>query len=422
MTTIDPGRTVLPQRTGTVPAGWRIWLAAWPVMAVFALSNMATPLYPLWRQRMGFSTGTLTVVFACYIVGLLGSLMMAGRLADRIGRKPVLVPGILLAIVACLVFATATSVVALTIARLLTGIAIGITVSAGMAAVVDVGGPHRTRQATLAASTAMVLGAGLGPLSAGLLAQTLPGPTVSTFLVEVILLLSAVWVALRLPLSRPAPAKDGRWLRLPSVPPGNGPQVALGIAVFAPGITSTSFMLSLGPSLLATLGTTSRLAAGAMAFVMFASAAGAQFAARSRPVRTILLAGAVSAVASMAALILAVQASWIVMVVAAAILAGVAQGLGQLGGLSLISSAVPADRRAEANATLNIGGYVPAALLPVTAGYLGDASGLTTGSTVFGTFVIIAAAAGAAFVQARAPRTTKPTHPERPPGGGGDRP
>jgi MFS family permease len=196
MTTSEPGRITMTQAmgedratetaTGGGQAGrWQIWLAAWPVTAVFVLSNVPTPLYPLWRQRMGFSAGTMTVIFACYIVGLIGALMVAGRLSDRIGRKPVLLPGMFLAIAACLIFATATSVFELTVARLLTGIAIGITVSAGMAAVVDVGGRSQARQATLAASTAMVLGAGLGPLSAGLMAQTLPGPTVSVFLVEI---------------------------------------------------------------------------------------------------------------------------------------------------------------------------------------------------------------------------------------------
>lgn len=388
--------------TGGEPPRWKIWLAAWPVTGVFVLSNMPTPLYPLWKQRMGFSAGTMTVIFACYIVGLLAALMVAGRLSDRIGRKPVLLPGLLLAVAACVTFATATSVPELAVARLLTGVAIGITVSAGMAAVVDMGGASRVRQATLAASTAMVLGAGLGPLSAGLLSQALPGPTVTIFLVEIVLLLSAVAVVLWLPLSRPDADADGGWLRLPSVPPRNRVQVALGIAVFAPGITSTSFVLSLGPSLLADLlATDSRLVAGGMAFVMFAAATGVQFAARRLGVRSVLLGGGASTAVSMAALILAVHVQSATLLIVAAVLAGAAQGLGQFGGLSLIGVAVPPHRRAEANAALNVGGYVPAALLPVTAGYLGDAVGLTASSTIFGVVMIVMAAAGAAFVGTR---------------------
>jgi MFS family permease len=76
-------------------------------MAVFVLANAPTPLYVLWADSIGFSAGVLTAVFAAYIAGLLGALLVAGVVSDRIGRKPVLVPAVALAIVACALFATA---------------------------------------------------------------------------------------------------------------------------------------------------------------------------------------------------------------------------------------------------------------------------------------------------------------------------
>ncbi|MCC3775688.1 MFS transporter, partial [Streptomyces sp. UNOB3_S3] len=348
---------------GATPARW-IWVAAWPVTAVFVLSNAATPLYGLWQRDIGFSKGTMTVVFACYIVGLVGSLPVSGVVSDRVGRKPVLLPALGLAVLACGIFATATSVAALMTARLFTGVAVGAVVSAGMAAVTDVAGPGRKRLGALVASCAMVLGAGLGPLLAGVLSETLPGPTVTVFLVEIALLAVAFVTVLRMPVSRPsasaaAATGGGAWIRLPKVPRGNGRQLLLGVAVFAPGITSTSFVLSLGPSLLSgLLGTTSRVVAGAMAFVMFLAATGVQFAVKGLRVRAILLGGAVSVVAGMAALTAAVWTSSVVLLAAAAILAGAGQGMGQLGGLSLLNAAVPGDRLAEANAALNVGGYL----------------------------------------------------------------
>ncbi|MFJ8312608.1 MULTISPECIES: MFS transporter [unclassified Streptomyces] len=377
-----------------------IWLAAWPVTAVFVLSNAATPLYVLWQRQIGFSRGTLTVVFACYIAGLIGSLLVSGVLSDRIGRKPVLLPALALGIVACLVFATATSVAALIAARLATGIAVGAAVSAGMAAVTDIAGPERGRLGALLASCAMVLGAGLGPLLAGILSEAAPHPTVTVFAVEALLLVSAVAVVLRLPLGRPAAGpRRGPWIRLPAVPSGSGRQLALGVAVFAPGITATSFVLSLGPSLLATLlGTTSRVLAGGMAFVMFLTATAVQFAVRGRQLRTILLASALATVPAMLALIVAVRTSSALLLVLAAVLAGAGQGLGQLGGLSLLAAEVPGTRLAEANAALNVGGYLMAGTLPVAAGYLSDATGLATGATVFGVLLAALAAAGGVFV------------------------
>ncbi|MGW4329550.1 MFS transporter [Nocardia sp. NPDC004573] len=381
--------------------GSPVWRAAWPVFAVFVLSNAPTPLYVVWQNEIGFSSGTLTAVFACYIVGLLAALLVAGVVSDRVGRKPVLLPAVVAATAACVLFAVAQSVLLLALARLLTGLAVGAAVSAGMAAVTDVGGPERKRVAALAASTAMVLGAGSGPLLAGILSETLPGPTVTVFLVEVAVLSTAFAVLARLPL--PAGSGErGPWIRIPSVAPDGRAAVQAGIAVFGPGITATSFVLSLGPSVLAhLLGAADRVLAGAVAFTMFLAATGIQFAARRFGVRAILLGGAAATVTSMAALVGALVAASLPLFVAAAVLAGAGQGLGQFGGLTAISASVPGERLAEANAAQNVGGYLPAAVLPLTAGLLGDAYGLSAGVTAFGAVVGLAAAAGGALVATR---------------------
>ncbi|MFD0445122.1 MFS transporter [Streptomyces indonesiensis] len=335
-----------------------VWTAAWPVTAVFVLSNAATPLYVRWQRDIGFSKGTLTVIFACYIVGLLGSLLVSGVVSDRVGRKPVLLPALGLALAACAIFASASSVAALLVARLFSGIAVGAVVSAGMAAVTDVAGPGRRRLAALLASCAMVFGAGLGPLLAGVLGE-------GVFALEAVLLVAAVLVVVRMPLrgssgvparsasapsasapSASAPSASARsvlersasarsvpasraWVRIPGVPRGSGGELLMGIAVFAPGITATSFVLSLGPSLLSgLLHTTSPVVAGAMAFVMFLTATGAQFAVQRLDRRTILLAGAVSTTIGMGALIAAVRASSVPLLVAAALLAARGRGWG----------------------------------------------------------------------------------------------
>lgn len=404
--------TDTPQVGGrpTAPLWW-VWLAAWPVTAVFVLSNAATPLYVLWQRDIGFSKGTLTVVFAAYIVGLIGSLLICGVASDRIGRKPVLLPALALALAACLIYATATSVTALVVARLFTGIAVGATVSAGMAAVSDVAGPRRKPTAALLASCAMVLGAGLGPLLSGALSQTAPAPTSTVFAVEAVLLITAVLTVLRMPIHRPQGRTKGAWVRLPGVPRGNGRQLALGIAVFAPGITATSFVLSLGPSLLSgLLGTTSQIIAGAMAFAMFLAAAGVQFAVRRLRRGTILTAGAISTTLSMVTLIAAVHTSTSATLILSALLAGAGQGMGQLGGLSLLNSSVPPQRLAEANAALNIGGYLPAGILPVTTGYLSDTIGLTDAATTFGiTLTALAVTGGLLTLTARRQITDPPS-------------
>ncbi|NIF20424.1 MFS transporter [Candidatus Pantoea multigeneris] len=391
------GQTALPPKTASSTA---MFSSAWLVTAVFMLSNSPTPLYVHWQAQSGFSTGTLTIIFALYIAGLLGTLLIAGQLSDRFGRRPVLLPGLSLALLACLLFATAHSVLALAVARLLTGVSVGVMVSAGMAAVSDFASSDRRRQAALLASVSMVLGAGLGPLLAGGVAQASAAPILPVFITEFIVLTSALVIALRLPYSPPTVERTQRLrLRLPSVPLANRRHLACGIATFGPGITATSFVLALGPSLLShLLNVQSPMIAGGMACAMFLTATGVQFALRHWHIRHLFLASVSSTVLAMASLEAAVQFSFAPLLVLAALLAGAGQGLGQLGGLTLIGLHVPDNRRAEANAVMNIGGYIPAGLLPVAAGFLIDALGLASGATIFAAALAIAAILGGLFV------------------------
>lgn len=112
-------------------------LAALTVVSLFTLSNAPTPLYPVWQQEWGFDAGTVAVIFGTYIVGLIGTLLVAGQISDRHGRRVVLVPGLALGVVASILFFVAQNVPLLLVARLLAGIGVGTVLSAGMAAVVD---------------------------------------------------------------------------------------------------------------------------------------------------------------------------------------------------------------------------------------------------------------------------------------------
>lgn len=378
---------------------WRMLASAWIITAVFILSNSATPLYVRWQAEIGFSSTTLTSIFAAYIVGLLLTLLVADQLSDRFGRRPVLLPGLVAAVIASLLFAGAHSVPMLLLARFLSGIAVGVAVSAGMASIIDLGGPDRRRQASLLSSVSMVLGAGIGPLLAGGLALALPQPVVPIFAVELAILTSATLVALFLPMRSGTPdPRDGWPLRLPGAPASNHRHLICGIAVFGPGITATSFILSLGPSLLSKLiGVTSPLIAGGMACAMFPTATGVQFLVSQRYLRTIFKLGAAATILSMVGIAAAVATSNSIVLGVAALLAGSGQGLGQLGGLTLIGLHVPGERRAEANAVLNIGGYVPAGLLPIATGI--DQAGLATGATCFATALATAAFAGGVVIQ-----------------------
>ena len=71
----------------------------------------------------GSRSGMVTVLFAVYVVALIPSMLTIGRVADRIGRRPLLVGGIGLTVVSSLAFASARSVPWLFAGEIIYGIA-----------------------------------------------------------------------------------------------------------------------------------------------------------------------------------------------------------------------------------------------------------------------------------------------------------
>ncbi|MEV0362980.1 MFS transporter [Nocardia fusca] len=379
----------------------RIWSAAWPIAAVFVLANAATPLYVLWQDEFGFTKSTLTAVFCCYMAGMALALLVSGVTSDRLGRKAVLVPALVLAIAAGLLFAAAPSTLALFVARTLTGIASGAMVSAGVAAVTDIAGPAGTRSAALAGAVGIAVGTGLGPLLGGVLSETVPGPTVTVFLLETLFLLVALAIVALMPIPRRGARSGTAWIRVPRVPRPNRRQLLVAVTVAGSALTTTAFMLSLAPSLLSELlGTTNRIVAGALACLTFAVATGSQFALRGLPVRRLLLVSVAGTIVCVAALVVAVDTSSVAGLTVAAVLAGAAYGPGMLGGLALLNADIPAGRLAEANAALNIGAYAFAGLLILALGFLSDRLGFAVGVTLFALVAATVALAGGSLVVA----------------------
>ena len=90
-----PGRPSRPAAFGAITAIFVLFAAA---------SSAPSPLYVVYQQEWGFSATTLTVVFAVYVLALIGSLLIVGALSDHVGRRPVLAAAIALEAVALVLF------------------------------------------------------------------------------------------------------------------------------------------------------------------------------------------------------------------------------------------------------------------------------------------------------------------------------
>ncbi|MGC4941836.1 MFS transporter [Kribbella sp. DT2] len=202
----------------------RTWLPA--VFAMFCCGwggNQFTPLLLLYRRTGGYSTVEVDLFLGTYVVGLVPGLLVAGALSDRHGRKPLMLVGTALSVVSSL-FLMVGQTWALYGGRLLTGVAVGIAMAVGTSWVKELSQPPFDPAADVSAGArraamGLTLGFGLGAGVAGVLAQWGPHPTVTPYVVHVVLALAALSLLRAVPESRTAPAAGSLWslLKVPAV-------------------------------------------------------------------------------------------------------------------------------------------------------------------------------------------------------------
>jgi hypothetical protein len=199
------------------------WQGLWFVLFAVAFgTNVPTPLLLLYRERMGLSATVLTAIFGVYAAGLLPALLLAGPASDRLGRRVVTLPFVVLSAVASAVFIVAADSTPLLYAgRFMQGAVSGVVFSVGSAWLTELIGPSAAGLAARRATVALSAGWALGPLSAGLLAQWAPAPTVVPYLLHLGLMAPALAASLFLTETLTRRAARGPLLNL-GIPPGAG--------------------------------------------------------------------------------------------------------------------------------------------------------------------------------------------------------
>src|SRR6202011_5132660 len=142
-------------------------------VSFLAGSSAPTPLYPVYMAQWGLTPLTITVIFGIYALAVLLALLVAGRLSDHLGRRPVLLAATVAQAVTMVLFGTATGLTGLLVARVVQGLTTGAALGAVGAAMIDL---DKTR-GTLANAVAPPFGTATGALVAGVMVQYLPFPT-----------------------------------------------------------------------------------------------------------------------------------------------------------------------------------------------------------------------------------------------------
>ena len=378
------------------------WAIAFSFLAVTAFSTAPSALYGLYARADHLAPVTLTVVYAVYVTGVTTSLLLAGHVSDWYGRKVVLIPALVVAAVAAVLFIAWQSLPGLLVARVLTGLALGATVATATAYITDLdagpgGGP--TRRSEVVGTIGNVGGLAAGPLLSGVLARYAPDSLTLPFVVLLVALVAAVIAVALTPEGHPAthPLPHYRPQRL-TVPAQARGQFTAAIAGIGLSFATWGLFAGLAGRFLAgPLHHPSPALTGLAIFVNFGVGVVVQITTAAWPARRRLAAGIPTIIVG---LIVLVASAWtappsLALFLIAGLLTGAGASAIFRSSLGVVVSAASADDRAGVLATFFTVGYAALSLpvlgLGITLQYLSPQVTLLAFALVVGAGVLAAA-------------------------------
>lgn len=369
------------------------WSVAVLLVLVLAASGVPSPLYRVYAEEFGFSSGVITVVFGVYAFALLVALLTVGALSDHVGRRPVLAAALVLEAAAMGLFLAADGVGWLLAARVVQGLATGAMTGAFGAALLDLQRPERPL-GPLVNSASPGFGLSAGAVGAGVAVQFLASPTEWVFGVLAVLFLVAavaVWVA----LPESSPRAPGAWASLrPSVhvPRENRRAFVVVLPCLAATWALGGLYASLGPSLVAGVYGVEDHVVGSLVILALngTGLVGSLATQRLEPTRG-MVSGALVFAVGVAGTVAALATGSLAAFFVAAVVSGFGFGSAFLGAMATVTRGVaPAQRAGLLSAVFTVS-YLAFSIPAIVAGVAATHVGLTTTAQVYGAAVIVLA-------------------------------
>jgi MFS family permease len=398
LATSHPAATQVVRRLRpSLPRAASFWLVAATTAALLAASSAPSPLYPVYQAEFGFSSITLTAIFAAYVLALLASLLTVGRLSDYLGRRPVLAVALLVEAAAMAVFLDAHGVVALYAARLVQGFATGAAIGVLGAYLLDLQPATGSRLGSLVNSAAATGGLGIGAVLSGTLIQYGPHPTrlVFAILTGTFVLLALATAVLPETVDRKAGALAAMRPQV-SVPSAARRAFVRAVPTMASTWMLGGLMFSVGGSLLSAIFDQRNHAIVGLVLGVFAgSAAISSLVLRDRTPQDMERRGTALLVAGALLFVLALVSTSLTVFVVAALLAGTGFGPAFLGSFRTVSQLAEPHERAALISAIYVVSYLAFSIPALVAGLLITDAGLR--DTALGYATVVTGVAAATF-------------------------
>lgn len=355
-----------------------LWTSAAPAM-----------IYPLYAAQWHLSMTVLAVIFGLYPLSVVLTMLMSAGLSDRLGRKHVMLGGLVSSAAGVLMFAVAGEVYTLMAGRVLMGIGVGLSAGPSAAALVDYagkGGTARSASVTLGAQSVGFAGA---LLLAGALVTWAPLPTRLSFYVLFALLLVLLLLCLFIPADRPSDPTH-RLLARPHVPPYLRRSFIYAALAVMGAYTHGVLISSLGAQVARSLIGSPSAWVNSLALALFPVALGiAGGLARKVEARRAIVTGSVLSVLGMVSLCLSVSAHSLAYFVGASLVSGAGYAFMTFGGLALIAQETRREDRGNAMSMLFVFAYLFTGGLAIALGKTATNLGLAT-AVYTGAFILTA--------------------------------
>ena len=362
-----------------------------PARLAFALClitlavNLQAPLYITYADLSGQGAAATAVAFSGYVLGVLPVLLALGGLADRVGRRPLIVAALALSMIATVLMLLAPSLQTLGLARLFLGLGTGLASATATAYMGELMGSEQSPRAANWVTASTSLGFGLGAALTSLFLLRGPSLTPGSFHLQLLLAALAVVLVWRLP--DPRPAQHNPMLRLPCYPRGS---VAYGLAILL-AWACVGLVIALLPSILRQHGLSAW--SGFSTFCVISCGLLFQPMARRLSSRTATLLGLLILPCSYSVLAWGADSGQLSAVLLGAVAASSAcYGFIYLGGLAAVNR-LAGSEKTRASAGFFLLAYLGFSLPVIFTGLLSDRLGSRMALLVFGGVLVVGCAA-----------------------------
>ena len=362
------------------------WTVAFAFLIVMAFATLPSPLYGLYRERDGLSALTITIVYAIWAASTIAALVVVPFVAERIGRRGVMLAAAVTMMTAAAVLAAWQALPGLLVGRLITGVSVGMAAGTAITYLIELrlrADPNASPAPARTIGTSVNVGAlGVGPLVAGCLAAWVSHPLTLPYLVWIALgAVALVGLAAAPETGAPAAARAPFSVRLPA------PAGAATLAAFA---ANGLFAGLSGLILATTFHRTSHALAGATLFIVFTAGVLSQLVTTGLRASSVFALGTISMLLGLVFLVIAVRFSTpsLALFLVSGGLIGAGAGAVFKGTTGLVLDGTAPENRVAMTAELLIALFIGLSVPVIGAGVALD-QGASVPNTVLGFAVLV---------------------------------